>query len=39
LVVNLTGKYLVSLLSKLRSGERILKADPCDHAVNKLLDT
>jgi hypothetical protein len=39
LVVKLTGNYLSSLLSKLRSIERILKADPCDLAINKLLDT
>lgn len=39
LVVKLTGNYLASLLSKLRSTERILKADPCDQAMNKLLDT
>ena len=39
LVIKLTGNYLCSLLSKLRSVERILKVDPCDQAVNKLLDT
>jgi hypothetical protein len=39
LVLKLTGNYLSSLLSKLRSVERILKADPCDQAINKLLDT
>ena len=39
LVVKLTGNSLFSLLSKLRSPEKLKKADPCDFAVNKWLDT
>jgi len=36
LVIKLNGSFLASLLSKLRSYQ---KHDPCDSAVNKLLDT
>lgn len=39
LVVKMTGLFLASLLSKLRSIQRIQKADPCEHQMNKLLDT
>ncbi|MFZ1074021.1 MAG: ATP-binding protein, partial [Verrucomicrobiia bacterium] len=39
LIVKLTGKYLCSLLSKLRSAERLQKGDPSEIALNKLLDT
>lgn len=35
-IVKITGHYLSSLLSKLRSARR---QDPCDQAINKLLDT
>ena len=39
LVIKLTGKYLCSLLSKLRSAERLQKGDPSEHALTRLLDT
>ena len=39
LIVKLTGKYLSSLLSKLRSAERLAKGDPSELALEKLLDT
>lgn len=36
IIIKLTGTYLSSLLSKLRSSQR---SDPCEHSVNKMLDT
>jgi hypothetical protein len=36
IIIKLTGTFLCSLLSKLRSPQRI---DPCEHAINKILDT
>ena len=38
LIVKLTGSFLASVLSKLRSIQRIQKADPSEHQMNKLLD-
>lgn len=36
IVIKLTGQFLASLLSKLRG---VRKPDPCEHALNKMLDT
>jgi hypothetical protein len=36
IIIKLTGSFLYSLLSKLRSPS---KHDPCDHAINKIIDT
>jgi hypothetical protein len=39
LVVKLTGKFLCSILSKLRSAQRLQKGDPPEQALEKLIDT
>lgn len=39
LIIKLTGKYLCSFLSKLRSAQRLQRGDPSEFALNKLLDT
>jgi hypothetical protein len=36
LIIKITGTTLYSLLSKLRG---VRKPDPCEHLINKLLDT
>jgi hypothetical protein len=36
IIIKLTAQFLASLLSKLRS---IHRPDPCEHSLNKLLDT
>lgn len=39
LIVKLTGKFVYSLLSKLRSAQRLQKGDPSEMGLSKLLDT
>lgn len=38
LIVKLTGSFFVSLLSKLRSTQRLQKEDPCEEHIHKSLD-